>query len=192
MTEAVRLFLSGPAGSGKTEVARLLETRHGFARVSLGDLCRVECARRGWPADRGHLQAAGDALRARDGAALARQTLADLCGHRGPAVIDGVRLVAEAEYLRRHGFIWVAVVAREHERKARLRDQEGADHMPDHETERQVVSRALHSDIRLVNDSGNRVGAYGLFGHAPVCHSGVGQGTTLMETPRAGEGKANR
>ena len=33
--------------------------------------------------------------------------------------------------------------------------------------------------------------AQGKTATSPVCHSGVGQGTTLMETPRAGEGKAN-
>jgi len=55
MIDPIVLYLAGPAGSGKTEVAAILAEQHGFTRISLGDLCREEATRRGWPANRSHL-----------------------------------------------------------------------------------------------------------------------------------------
>ena len=106
--EPVRVYLAGPAGAGKTEAATWLCRRHGFARISLGDFCRVEAERRGWPCDRVHLQSAGDRLRDGDPARLAAMAL-DGARRLGDVVIDGVRLVAEAEYLRAHDVIGVRV-----------------------------------------------------------------------------------
>ena len=154
MTEPLRLYLAGPAGTGKTEVARLLEERHGFARVSLGDLCREETARRGWPLDRTHLQRAGDALRAGNPARLAALALAQGRGRPGLVVIEGVRLAAEARYLREHGCIGVAVAAPEALRAARLRARDGSGRVPEHATEREAGS--LPVDLRIEN-GGDRV-----------------------------------
>lgn len=150
MTEPLRLYLSGPAGAGKTEVARILEIQHGFARVSLGDLCREECRGRDWPADRKHLQAAGDALRAGNLSRLAILALAQVRGRPGPSVIEGVRLAAEASYLRARGVIGVAVVAPEALRQARLLGRDGSSRVPEHATEREAGGLVV--DLRLVND----------------------------------------
>ena len=154
MTEPLRLFLSGPAGSGKTEVARLLQQRHGFARVSLGDLCREECVRRGWLQDRGHLQRAGDLLRAGYPSGLAALALITVRDLRGPVVIEGVRLGAEAGYFRARGVIGVSVVAPQALRAARLRARDGSDRVPDHSTEREAGS--LPADLRIQNDHEDR------------------------------------
>ena len=149
MTEPLRLFLAGPAGSGKTEVARLLEEQHHFCRVSLGDLCRAEATRRGWPDDRLHLQAAGDALRGADAARLADLALGQVRGLRGPVVVEGVRLAAEAGHLRARGVIGVAVEAPEHVRQARLLGRDGSGWVPAHRTEREAEN--LPVDLRLAN-----------------------------------------
>lgn len=149
MTEPLRIYVSGPAGSGKTEVARLLQVQHGFTRVSLGDLCRAEARRRGWPEDRAHLQAAGDRLRGADPAQLAALALAQVRCCTGPVVIEGVRLQAEARYLREHGCIGVAVEAPEALRAARLRARDGSSRVPEHTTEREAG--ALPVDLRLTN-----------------------------------------
>lgn len=154
MTEPLRLFLSGPAGSGKTEVARLLEEQHHFCRVSLGDLCRAECARRGWPQDRPHLQRAGDLLRAGDPSRLAALALAKARNLRGPLVIEGVRLGAEAGYLRARGVIGVAVEASAEVRDARLLGRDGSSRVQDHSTEREAGS--LPADLRIQNDHEDR------------------------------------
>ena len=150
MTEPLRLYLAGPAGSGKTEVARLLEERHGFGRVSLGDLCREEAARRGVPADRATLQAMGDLLRATDPARLAVLAWARAKTIRGPLVIEGVRLRAEATYLRARGVIGVSVEAPAEVRAARLLVRDGSSRVPQHRTEREAGT--LPADLRLVND----------------------------------------
>ncbi len=114
----MRIYLAGPSGVGKTTVAEVLVREYGFERVGLGDLCREECQRRGWPEDRRHLQRAGDRLRGDDPAGLVRRviyqsvvksTLVD--GFAPPArlVVDGVRLRAEAAALRDAGFVGIAV-----------------------------------------------------------------------------------
>ena len=149
MTEPLRIYVSGPAGSGKTEVARLLQTRHGFARVSLGDLCRAEARRRGLPEDRATLQAVGDLLRGIDPARLAVLAWERAKTIRGPLVIEGVRLAAEARYLRDRSMIGVAVVAPEALRAARLRARDGSDRVPEHATEMEAPLLAV--DLRLVN-----------------------------------------
>jgi cytidylate kinase len=149
MTEPLRLYLAGPAGSGKTEIARLLAEQHGFARVSLGDLCRAEAARRGVPADRATLQAMGDLLRATDPARLAVLAWARAKTIRGPLVIEGVRLAAEGRYLRGRSVIGVAVDAPEALRAARLWRRDRVAAVPEHRTEREALG--LPVDLRLTN-----------------------------------------
>ena len=148
MAEPLRLFLAGPAGAGKTEVAEILEKQHRFRRIGLGDLCREECRQRGWPEDRAHLQAAGDLLRATDPARLAPLAWERVRGVRGPVVVEGVRLAAEATYLRARGMIGVAVDAPEGVRAARLIRRDGR-LAPDHRTEREAAHVPV--DLRLVN-----------------------------------------
>jgi cytidylate kinase len=136
--EPVRVYLSGPAGAGKTEAATWLCRRHGFTRISLGDMCRAEAERLGWPCDRVHLQAAGDRVRGGDPARLAAMAL-ERARRLGDAVIDGVRLVAEAEYLRAHGVIGVRVEAPDAVRRARLRQRDGSGEVPAHATETEAA-----------------------------------------------------
>lgn len=136
MLPSPRIYLCGPAGCGKSTVARLLQRDHDFRRVSLGELCRRECGRRGWSEDREHLQAAGDLIRRRDPAGVV--LAAGIVRLRGPLVVDGVRLVAEAAYLRAHGLTGVAVRAPGPVRAARLLAREGTPLVPDHLTERQA------------------------------------------------------
>lgn len=72
----------------------------------------------------------------------------------GPVVIEGVRLLAEARYLREHGCIGVAVEAPEALRAARLMARDGSDRVPEHATEREAAELVV--DLRLAN-TGNRV-----------------------------------
>lgn len=120
--EPVRIFLAGPSGAGKTAVAQHLAERHGFHRISLGDFCRREAERLGWPEDRRHLQQAGDRLRGTDPATLGRLAV-ETCTPAGAlgVVVDGVRLPEEAQALRWDGFLGVGVSASEWTRARRLR-----------------------------------------------------------------------
>ena len=157
----MRLYLAGPAGAGKTMVAEGLASRYGFQRTSLGDLVREECLRLGLPLTRSHLQATGDRLRhaADDDAALVALALARvLPGARG-VVVDGVRLVAEAEALRGAGFFGVGLQAPDEVRRGRLQARDGSADVPAHRTEREAGRVPV--DLRFVNLSEDPVA----FGH---------------------------
>ncbi len=163
MMRPVRLYLAGPAGVGKTKVAEGLAARHGFQRISLGDLVREECMRLELPLTRGNLQAVGDLLRRDrdDDAALAAMTLARVLPAARGVVVDGVRLVAEAEALRCSGFVGVAVHAREDVRLGRLRARDRSADVPEHRTE--LEAKRVPVDLRFVNGSDDpAVFAHGL------------------------------
>ena len=118
----VRIYLAGPSGSGKTAVAQHLVERHGFHRISLGDFCRAEAERLGWPEDRRHLQEAGDRMRGTDAATLGRLAVETCTPKRALGiVVDGVRLPEEAQVLRWDGFLGVGVSASDWTRARRLR-----------------------------------------------------------------------
>ena len=135
MMRPVRLYLAGPAGSGKTTVADLLVRDYGFARVSLGSLCREEARRRGLPEDRATLQAMGDLLRGSEPARLAILAWERARRAPGPVVIAGVRLRAEAKWLSARGALGVRVSAPERVRAARLLSRDGTTAAPPHATE---------------------------------------------------------
>ena len=136
MRRPVRLYLAGPAGSGKTTVAEMLVHDYGFARVSLGGICREEARRRGLPEDRATLQAVGDVLRGPEPGRLAILAWEQARRVPGPVVIDGVRLRAEAEWLSARGVVGVAVLAPPQIRHARLALREGTGTVHPHATER--------------------------------------------------------
>ena len=147
MMRPVRLYLAGPAGSGKTTVAELLVRGYGFARVSLGGLCREEAGRRGLPEDRATLQAMGDALRGPEPARLAILAWEQARGVPGPVVIDGVRLRAEAEWLMARGVVGVHLSAPNAVREARLLQRDGDAVVAPHGTESEAET--LSADLWL-------------------------------------------
>ena len=145
------LYLSGPAGAGKSAVAQLLETKYGFHRIGLSGFCHAMADETGVPPTRRTLQKLGDALRTRmdDPAALAVLAWRRAMSTPGPVVIEGVRLHAEAAYLRTQDAIGVAVEAPELVRAARLRVRDGSDRVPAHATEREAGSGPV--DLRIAN-----------------------------------------
>lgn|GEM_PF-5437099 len=146
----IRLYLGGPAGAGKSTVADLLVRRFGFLRVSLGDVVRHECAARGIPPTRSHLQTMGDALRGGRSAALAIAAHRSIPATAARVVIDGVRLHAEAMYLQGAGYVGMAVEAPSSVRSARLLARDGTVEVSAHVTE--VQAETLPVDVHLLND----------------------------------------
>ncbi len=103
--------LTGRMGSGKGEVARLLE-RRGFRYASLSDIVRAEAARNGGGTRRDDMQDIGNRLRAEGGAGvLARRVREAIEADPWPRwVIDGIRNPAEVLELRQmESFRLVAV-----------------------------------------------------------------------------------
>lgn len=146
--DAVTLYLTGPSGVGKTEVARVLAERHGYAVVSLGDQCREAAQRWGLPTDRAMLQWMGDVLRRDTDARLARDAYRAALCLDGPVVVEGVRLRAEGEYLAAQGVVGVRVEAPEAARSARLLVRDGSAQVPPHRTENEVppYAQVIHND----------------------------------------------
>lgn len=151
--ESLRLYLGGPAGAGKSTVAAILAADFGFRRVSLGDIVRRECVHRGLDPARGNLQATGDGLRGPEPHRLAALAAGVAVRMRGAVVIEGVRLVAEAEYLGGLGYIGVRVQAPEAMRMARIAARDGSTCVPDHPTE--CEASVLPADLVLTNDTGD-------------------------------------
>ena len=147
MMRPVQLYLAGPAGSGKTTVAEMLVRDYGFARVSLGGICREEARRRGLPEDRATLQAVGDRLRGPEPARLAILAWERARMVSSPVVIDGVRLRAEARWLDARGAVGLAVLAPPQIRHARLALREGTGTVRPHATEREADG--MQTDLTL-------------------------------------------
>jgi len=90
--------LTGPNGSGKGEVARMLQER-GCAYLSLSDIVREEALRRGLTTGRDDLILVGREVRRAGGpGALAEKVLGRLVP---PCVVDSVRNPGEVAVLRR-------------------------------------------------------------------------------------------
>lgn len=145
---ALRLYLAGPAGSGKSTVAQVLVARHGFRRIALGDLPRALAESRGLRPERAVLQALGDEIRGTEPGRLAMLALARLEGTER-AVVDGVRLSAEAEVLRAAGFagVWVSTPYLLRRRRLDERGERWLRGEGRHQTEAQVPF--LRTDFEL-------------------------------------------
>lgn len=156
---------------GKTTCADYLVERHGYARYALADPIK-EVARSyfGWDGakdERGRrlLQQIGSTGRAYDPALWLKRfdawlagrnareetpgsrgdrdaALATLRAERGPVVVDDLRLLAEAEHLRRRGFHVVLV-----QRPGRAATE---DSLSRHETETELAH--ADPDLVIVND----------------------------------------
>jgi dephospho-CoA kinase len=149
-TVPARIYLAGPTGSGKTTLAAVLEREYGFVRVSMGGLCRRIAAVFGLRGDRHGLQAVGDMLRYLSGpSALAELAAREALAARR-VVVDGVRLHAEAEYLRARGWRGIRLECSEADRAARLRARDGEigdNRLSEHATEQEA--RTVAADVVL-------------------------------------------
>lgn len=121
--------LVGPFGSGKSTVAKVLE-RKGFFSVRLSQFIEEEIAKRNL---KGHsrrklLQDVGNALRKQYGPDVLSKKALEKAHKNGALklVVDGIRNVAEIEYLNKHGKCFIVGVTSDvRTRYGRLQDLHG-------------------------------------------------------------------
>ncbi len=101
--------VSGPIGAGKTTVCNIF-VKKGFRYVSLSDILREECRKRGLEVNRENLRKLGDDLRRE----LGKAALAVLAHERmqeGNWVVDSIRVPEEVQFLKSKGAHTIGVIA---------------------------------------------------------------------------------
>jgi dephospho-CoA kinase len=114
------IAITGTNGAGKGSVVEYL-IQLGFAHYSARAHLIEELERRGVTINRPALQSLGNELRQAHGPAyLARALYERAQAASGDAVIESIRAIAEAEFLKRAGVILLAVDADRHTRYERV------------------------------------------------------------------------
>jgi len=95
--------ITGTLGAGKGTVVEYLKTK-GFTHYSARDVWNEEIAKRGMFSNRDNMLAVANDMRAKHGSDyFARTALAKAQEVGGDAVIESIRSIGEAEYLKAHG-----------------------------------------------------------------------------------------
>lgn len=96
--------ITGTNGAGKGTVVDYLVSKKGFKHYSARALIVEEIERRGLPVDRSSMNLVGNDLRTKHGPAYIAETYAARAKEEGvDAVIESIRVVAEAVYIKEHG-----------------------------------------------------------------------------------------
>ena len=113
--------IAGTHGSGKGTVVGYLMTQHGFKHYSMSEFITEEIVRRGLPVNRDVMREVGDGLRKMHGPGyLSTQLLTRAKEAGGNSIIESIRSVGEAEFLKGHGALLWAVDADIHTRYERI------------------------------------------------------------------------
>ena len=103
--------ITGTNGAGKGTVVDYL-VQKGFTHYSARDFLTAEAKRRGLPINRNSMRETGNSLRKEYGSSfIAEQLFAQAQATGGDAVIESVRSLGEADFLRENGVVLFAVNA---------------------------------------------------------------------------------
>ncbi len=106
------LGITGTIGAGKGEVVEYLVRQKGFKHFSVRDLLVEEITRRRLPATRDTMRLVANEMRKTKNPSYIIESLyARAKEYGGNAIIESVRALAEAEYLRKQGVLILAVDA---------------------------------------------------------------------------------
>jgi len=112
--------ITGTLGAGKGTVVEYLKTK-GFKHYSMSGFIAEEIVRRGLPVNRDTMTEVGNDLRKAHGPGfLTTQLLERAQQAGGDAVIESIRSVGEAEFLKSHDAVLWAVDADVHKRYERI------------------------------------------------------------------------
>lgn len=106
------LGVTGTIGAGKGTVVEYLQREKGFAHYSVRDFLVEELGRRGMPLNRDTMREVGNEIRATHASAyIIEQLYERAAGRQAPALIESVRALGEARFLKGKGALLVAVDA---------------------------------------------------------------------------------
>lgn len=161
--------LTGSFGAGKGFVADYLVTKKGFAHFSARTFITKEIERRGLTIDRDSMTTVANDLRATHGPTYIFEQLVEMAKqHGGDVVIESIRAVAEAEYIKAHGGIVLGIDADPQVRYERIvkrgsetdhvtfeewRAQELRESNPDDPTKQDIFGALQRSDTIIMNTS---------------------------------------
>jgi dephospho-CoA kinase len=161
--------ITGSFGAGKGFVAEYLVTKKGFAHFSARTFIIKEIERRGLPVDRDSMTTVANDLRATHGPTYIFEQLVEMAkAHGGDAVIESIRAVAEAQYIKSQGGIVLGIDADPQIRYERIvrrgsetdhvtftewRAQELRESNPDDPTKQDIFGALALSDTIIMNTS---------------------------------------
>lgn len=162
------LAVTGTNGAGKGTVVDYLAGK-GFAHYSVRSFLVTEIERRGLPVDRNSMRAVANELRSARGAEyLVKELYTAAVVHGGNAVIESVRALGEAAFLKAKGIPLLAINAERHLRFERVVARGSHTDHVDYETwvaqeEREWLGEVTHdmnvpavmalADVEFVNNN---------------------------------------
>ena len=130
------LGVTGTDGAGKGTVVDYLVTKKGFTHYSSRDFIVAEIERQGLPVTRNQMRLTGNELRALHGdeAVIKQAYLRAQAEKKDKVVIESVRAIAEAVYLKGQGGLLLGVDADVHLRYERVQNRRSATDKVDFDT----------------------------------------------------------
>ena len=159
--------LTGSFGAGKGCVADYLVNKKGFAHFSARSFITAEVQKRGLPLNRDTMTVVANDLRKINGPSyIFEQLVKQAKEHGGDAVIESIRAVAEAKYIKEMGGVVLGVDADPKIRYERIvargsetdhvsfeewHEQEKRESKPDDPTKQDIFGALRESDVVIMN-----------------------------------------
>ena len=159
--------ITGSFGAGKGVVADYLVTKKNFAHFSARSLITEEIQKRGLELNRDSMIEVANDLRKKDGPTYIFEQLVDKAKqHQGDCVVESVRAVAEARYIKEHGGVILGIDAdplvryeriirrgseTDHVTFEKWQQQEQEESNPDDPTKQDIFGALRESDYIIMN-----------------------------------------